>query len=172
MSGTLLILAFLIVSYVLPHLDRAADPISRAEICASHLRQIGEAIRLYVNDNHGQYPGTLGALVLTEDIDPSAFVCPASKEAQSSAPTTRQCASQIDSGLCCSYIYCGEGLTSASVTPDTVIAYESPSHNHNGVTNFLFGDGRVEYLMPSEVSQVLANIAKSTGPPQSQATAK
>lgn len=48
----------LLISILLPSLNRARETANRVK-CASNLRQIGQAILLYANDNKGQYPRTL-----------------------------------------------------------------------------------------------------------------
>lgn len=48
----------LLISILLPSLNRARETANRVK-CASNLRQIGQAILLYANDNKGQYPRTV-----------------------------------------------------------------------------------------------------------------
>jgi prepilin-type N-terminal cleavage/methylation domain-containing protein/prepilin-type processing-associated H-X9-DG protein len=48
----------LLISILLPSLNRARETANRVK-CASNLRQIGQAILLYANDNRGAYPRTL-----------------------------------------------------------------------------------------------------------------
>ena len=48
----------LLISILLPSLNRARETANRVK-CASNLRQIGQAILLYSNDNKGLYPRTL-----------------------------------------------------------------------------------------------------------------
>jgi len=50
----------LLISILLPSLNRARETANRVK-CASNLRQIGQAILLYANDNKGAYPRTLYA---------------------------------------------------------------------------------------------------------------
>jgi prepilin-type N-terminal cleavage/methylation domain-containing protein/prepilin-type processing-associated H-X9-DG protein len=50
----------LLISILLPSLNRARETANRVK-CASNLRQIGQAILLYTNDNKGPYPRTLYA---------------------------------------------------------------------------------------------------------------
>src|ERR1700733_1342194 len=45
----------LLISILLPSLNRARETANRVK-CASNLRQIGEAILLYSNENKGPYP--------------------------------------------------------------------------------------------------------------------
>ena len=47
----------LLISILLPSLNRARETANRVK-CASNLRQIGQALLLYSNDNKGLYPRT------------------------------------------------------------------------------------------------------------------
>src|SRR5271155_4873505 len=65
----------LLISILLPSLNRARETANRVK-CASNLRQIGQAILLYSNDEKGPYPRTLyrgDALMNTTDIALSGF---------------------------------------------------------------------------------------------------
>jgi prepilin-type processing-associated H-X9-DG protein len=53
----LLGLAALFISILLPSLNRARETANRVK-CANNMKQIGLAIMLYCNDNHGAYPRT------------------------------------------------------------------------------------------------------------------
>jgi len=48
----------LLISILLPSLNRARETANRVK-CASNLRQIGQAILLYSNENKGLYPKTV-----------------------------------------------------------------------------------------------------------------
>jgi len=48
----------LLISILLPSLNRAREMANRVK-CSSNLRQIGQAILLYSNENHGAYPRTI-----------------------------------------------------------------------------------------------------------------
>jgi len=48
----------LLISILLPSLNRARETANRIK-CASNLRQIGQAIQLYANENKGAYPRTI-----------------------------------------------------------------------------------------------------------------
>lgn len=63
----------LLLAILLPSVERAREQANNLK-CASHLNQIGVAILMYVNDNHGQYPRTVydPAAQLTFGTNPAA----------------------------------------------------------------------------------------------------
>ena len=80
----------LLISILLPSLNRARETANRVK-CASNLRQIGQAIALYANENRGAYPRTFYN-VGSAGSGPSGFTVTNSGFAQSdpfggSAPT-------------------------------------------------------------------------------------
>jgi prepilin-type N-terminal cleavage/methylation domain-containing protein/prepilin-type processing-associated H-X9-DG protein len=52
----------LLISILLPSLNKARETANRVK-CASNLRQIGQTILLYTNDNNGNYPRGVFALI-------------------------------------------------------------------------------------------------------------
>ena len=56
----------LLISILLPSLNRARETANRVK-CASNLRQIGQAILLYSNDNRGAYPRTVAGAAAATD---------------------------------------------------------------------------------------------------------
>src|SRR5688500_4713431 len=54
----------LLISILLPSLNRARETANRVK-CASNLRQIGQAILLYSNENKGAYPRTVHNTTIT-----------------------------------------------------------------------------------------------------------
>jgi prepilin-type processing-associated H-X9-DG protein len=127
---------------------------------ASNLRQIGQAILLYSNDHHGQYPDSFGTILLNEDITSAVFVSPTAGTA-AVGPTTQAIAAQLVPGPHLSYVYLGNGLNIATVTPDTVVAYEIPSPTG---ANILFGDGHVEYCSPTSMNSIAQQVANGKFP--------
>ena len=67
------VLIILLIMIPWPSLEKASEPVN-PQACASNLRQIGQAILLYSNENAGQYPDDFGPLLLTQDIEPKNFV--------------------------------------------------------------------------------------------------
>jgi len=132
--------------------------------CANNLRQIGLAITLYAGDFHGEYPDSLGTLLLTEDITAAVFDCPQTADDPPDEPTTKSIVDHLMDGGHMSYVYLGSGLKNGSVPADAVIAYE-PLSNHDGAgMNVLFGDDHVEFLDANVGAKIITAAAATTRP--------
>ena len=134
--------------------------------CASNLHQIGLAILLYQQAHGGQCPDTPGQLVRTTEIGPAAFVCPATDDRPSAGPTLRAVADAVDAGPAghrCSYVYLARGLTAASITPTTVLAYEPVTNHDRDGGNVLFGDGHVEWQIRPDPGRLIPAATRSVG---------
>lgn len=144
-------------SVMLPSLCRAREPANRVK-CGSNLRQIGQAISLYANENGGHYPPSLSVLLTCEDLSPEVVTCPSTNDAKADAPTTRGMIAAIEAveanrpghQNCLSYIYVGRNLTTKTVTDKTIVAYEPLDNHDKDGTNVLYGDGSVEWVGKQE----------------------
>ena len=156
--------ALLLYSILTPKYDYGR-PIANRVKCGSNLRQIGQAISLYANENQGRYPDRLGDLIF-QDIATTVFICPASNdEAAAPGPTTQASSANIHAGGHLSYIYLGKGLTGTQ--PATmVIAYESLTNHANTGMNVLFGDGHVEFIFLPAATTLLAELNAGQNPPK------
>jgi prepilin-type processing-associated H-X9-DG protein len=140
--------------------------------CASNLRQIGQAMLMYANENRGAYPPTLGELLLTQDIVSACFVCPSTSHAPAPTPplsTTRPNQLQpfdLTPGQHLSYVYLGKSMTFRSAGPRVVLVYEPLADHHDGC-NVLFGDGRVEFIPKPVIEKVLVELQAGRNPPPS-----
>lgn len=132
--------------------------------CPSNLRQIGQAILLYSNDNHGQCPPDLASLIEAEEMSPETFVCPSADERAAGGASQKEIARNFRQGKHCSYVYLGTaGSPLADVHPDAVLVYE-PLRNHGkDGANILFGDGHVEWKDPQWMKAFLQQLL-SEGP--------
>ncbi len=142
-------------SIMLPSLTRARETANRVK-CASNMRQIGQAILHYANENKGHYPPDLATVLRTQAITSNEFVCPASKDKAATPAPNPQSATLAQAAV--SYIYIGQNLTSGASKSDVVL-YE-PFTNHNDGTNILFGDGHVDWLTKQQ-AQPLIDRAKA-----------
>lgn len=133
-------------------------------MCASNLRQIGQAMLLYMNENIGKAPQSFEPLLLTQDITSEVFTCPASDDERAEGETPEAQAARLRTGRHCSYVYYGAGMT-ASLAPDAVIATEYfTNHGGDGV-NILFGDGHVEFFDASAAAKLLRNRLHGSSTP-------
>ena len=149
------------LSILLPSLNRARETANRVK-CASNMRQIGQALLLYGNDNRGVYPADFGPLLLTQEITSEVFCCP-STNATPAAPggTAQQAVVALPQH--CSYIYLpGHNI---NATADTVIVYE-PITNHDGDgCNFLWGDGHVSFESKQTAAAMIRSLEAGQNPP-------
>src|ERR1700679_972401 len=135
-SGAALV-GFGLIAYALgPQLG--SQPTSNKVKCANNLKQIGIAIQLYAQDHNGQFPDSFGTILMNEPIEANVFNCQSSDDTPAQGPTTQAVAADVTSGGHLSYIYLGRGLTTATVTPNTVLATEPLTHHLVGI-NVLFG---------------------------------
>jgi len=139
------------VGVLLPSLNRARGTANMVR-SASNLRQIGQAMLLYANENKGNYPKTMGELLLTQDITIEVFVNPQSKtRAPREKPKDEQALwVSKDSD----YEYLGAGKNNQA-GPEVILAHEKFRPNVRGV-NMLYGDGHVEFTNTINAQQMLA----------------
>jgi len=146
---------------MLPSINSPRDSPPRVK-SASNLRQIGQAILLYTNDNNGEYPDSFGTILLNEDVTSAVFVSPSRSETAANGATTRAAASQLNpGGGHVSYVYLGRGLSANMVTPDTIVAYELIAPDG---TNVLFGDGHVEFFNAPVTAKIMAKVSSGKFP--------
>lgn len=121
--------------------------------CGSHLRQIGQAMLMYANDNGGRYPDSFEHILLTQDITGEVFCCPSTGVDRAPGETPEQQAANLHKGHC-SYVYHARGLKSD--TPATRPIACELLYNHDGAgMNILFGDGHVEFVTAAEAKRLL-----------------
>jgi prepilin-type processing-associated H-X9-DG protein len=144
------------VALTLPCIDRAREPAQRIK-CASNLRQIGQAILLYANENQGQCPPRFEDLLLTEDIGSEVFTCPSSNDTMAPGTTPQAQAQNLSTGGHLSYIYLGAGHALNS-SPTAVLAYEPLSNHAGGGINVLYFDGTVTFIPAPQARQLLKTL--------------
>ena len=142
---------------LLPSLNRARETANRVK-CATNMRQMGQGILLYSNENRGNYPDEYATLVkymLDAGTSPDVFACP-SGDAALPKPANLMQADEVVAWAKESspYVYLGGGKRHDTAA-DVVILYERlGSHDGDGV-NMLFGDGHVEFQMTDSAEQIL-----------------
>lgn len=148
----------LLVVCLLPTLGRPREPAQRIK-CASNLRQIGQGILLYCNDHGGEYPDSFATILVNEDLTPGVLICPDSDDTPAAGATTQALNTELRSTGHCSYIYIGDGLNSATVPANAVVAYEPTANHGNSGSNVLFGDGHVQFMSAIWMTQMTAKLA-------------
>src|SRR5687767_1972034 len=139
----------LLIAILLPSLNRARETANRVK-CGSNLRQIGQAMLLYSNENRGKYPPDFAALIKTQDITAEVFICPSG---HSSLPPNihtmkpDEIAAWVNQNA--DYVYLGAGRNN-TVGADEILVYEKPNNHGNQGMNMLFGDGHVEWVQMSQ----------------------
>ena len=155
------------ISILLPSLNRARETANRVK-CASNLRQIGQAMLLYANENRGAYPDTIEPILATQDITSEVFVCPASNDtAALPGATNQQQAAALKSGRHLSYVYCGKGQNNSS-SADAVLVYENPMNHTGGKDgmNILWGDGHVSWEGAKYSQYIITELNAGQNPPR------
>lgn len=165
LAPAVLTLALFTLSLSQGHPDRE---MSRRARCASNLRQIGQGIMMYAGSHGGQFPASFGTLLLHEELTSKVFVCPSSDDERATIGlTTRADADRVDSDPHhCSYVYTGASLSSATVTPRHVLAYEGDRAHRGGGMNVQYGDGTVRWLEKAEADHVVAELNANRNPPR------
>jgi prepilin-type processing-associated H-X9-DG protein len=136
--------------------------ISPRVLCASNLRQIGQALALYRIDHGGINPPDWATLARIEtELQLGAFHCPLSdlpKLEDNPDPAYR--AAALIRPQQSSYIYLGQGQTDAT-PPQTVTAYDRLEDHQGDGTNVLFADGHVEWTTPKGLQTFLKKSVES-----------
>lgn len=151
-----LILATVVILYTVRTVNNRVGAIH----CASNLRNIGQALNLYCNNNAGQFPPDLQTLLSTTDIDPFAFEC------VSTPPSNTPSSIPHRGPGSRSFVYLRPSAHPADLHPDTVLIYEHLS-NHRFCANILFADGRVEQIPSNLFSKILSDLQSGQNPPPS-----
>lgn len=129
-----------LAAILLPALGRAREK-GRRVSCASNLRNIGMALRIYANDADEHFPleDNAAGLVCLMQVNliksMKIFLCPSTD--------TRHEPDAVLADAHLDYIYRG-GLTEKSCGVETALAADriaTPNHHHFG--NILFGNGNV-----------------------------
>jgi prepilin-type N-terminal cleavage/methylation domain-containing protein/prepilin-type processing-associated H-X9-DG protein len=147
----------ILAGMLLPALGAAREKARRIN-CASNLKQMGLAIKMYAGDYSEAYPSSLtGASLVTDFSESSAasdfqilitnkyldamktYTCPSTTTTFSSDTSLQS--SELD------YAYFGKGFNERSASTETAIAADGCLHsNHVNYGNLCFGDGHVQNM--------------------------
>ena len=133
------------------------SPQSNRIKCASNLRQIGQALQIYANDHHGEFPPDFDTLIRTEDLTAAVFNCPESNDQPAIIPPTGPTTQPVFAPGNCSYVYLKPAKKVDAIGVDDVLAYESLTNHHGTGINVLYGDGHVDWLPKADAIKLLAH---------------
>lgn len=134
---------------------RRHGPRASQVMCASNLRQIGQGLLLYANDNRGAYPPDLSYLVRQADINPEVMICPNSGLDTAQANSPEEAAASVLKPEHCAYVYLGSSIN-ASAPAEVVVIYERVRNHEGEGMNLLFNDGTAEWFALEEAERKLA----------------
>ncbi len=132
---------FLLGSMLLPNLCKSSETANRVK-CASNMKQIGIALKMFADEHQGRYPDQLSELIATEDLTPSVFICPSGTAEASTATSQAQLAADLLDPKHSSYIYIKQNAGMADLA---VVIEFLKNHDQDGMT-VLFGDGHAEFM--------------------------
>lgn len=147
-----------------PRIVVCGESASRVK-CAAHLKTIGQALMVYSIDNGGGLPDNFYRLVMGSEVPLSVFGCPDSNVHITDRMDRLITAQNVMVPQFSSYTYYGSGL-SWPCAPNAVLAVEHTPHAEDGGGNVLWGDGRVEYGTPQQMSKILAELRSGHNPPR------
>jgi prepilin-type processing-associated H-X9-DG protein len=163
LGGLGILILPLMIAILLPSLNRARETANRVK-CGNNMRQIGLALKLYANENRGQFPPNLELLLKTQDITADVFVCPSCNDTTAPGADVQTQAANLSKGGHLSYVYIS-GFTDIAGA-ETILLYE-PITNHAGDGgNFLFGDAHVEFHARQSHAQIVNSVSKGVNPPK------
>ena len=129
------------------------------------MHQIGLAILLYANEHGGAYPGSINLLISEEQLTPAVFICPSGNdEAADGKDTAEVIANVTTKPHHLSYVYIGQGMTTATAKANTVVLYEHDQDHAGEGINILFGDGHAEWETMPRARLLIPQLAAETRP--------
>ena len=151
------------IGVLLPSLNHTRH-YSPEQRCASNLRQIGQGVQMYANENRGAFPPDFPTLLLTQDLTAEVFVCNQTGDVRATGRDMQAIAGQLMAGGHLSYVYTGRGLTAQSPA-DAVVAYE-PLSNHGDEANVLWADGTLKWLDAAAMKKLTDELDAGHNPPR------
>jgi len=140
----------MVVGTVLPAIMRARMEAIRMS-GGNNLREVGQALMLYTNDNKGKFPATPGELLLTQDLTAEVFTTPGSGTTVPAGKNKDELAQWVNESS--DFVYLGAGRKSP-VDAAVILMHDKMRPGIFGI-NVLFGDGRVEFIGVDRVRQML-----------------
>jgi prepilin-type processing-associated H-X9-DG protein len=117
------------------------------EKSANNLRQIGQALLLYANENKGAYPDNLQALTRTQDLAEEALRSPVGPA--KNGPDI---------------VFLAAKAGKASGQAEVAVAYDAAMVDLGEGTNVLYGDGHVAWVEAADFAKMLAAAKRDVKP--------
>jgi prepilin-type processing-associated H-X9-DG protein len=133
----------LLVALAIPSMREAQTTAARVK-SASQLRQIGQGLILYANDNKGSYPPDFATLRKTQDLTDEVFKSP--DGTAKNGPD---------------YVYLVFPGMKNDVAADTAVAYDAAELEAGEGANFLYGDGHVDFLHAAAATAEIEKAKKA-----------
>ena len=161
--AALLLLAILLM----PTMGRARETAKRV-VCASNLKQIGQAALLYSNDHGGQLPPDFATLLQTQDITAEVFTCPSTATYKATGATTQQVVASLLAGDHLDYAWVGAGLKN-DAPADVVLAFDVERHVPRDAAtttgmNVLTADGVAQFVDEATAKAIWAQFVSGARP--------
>jgi prepilin-type processing-associated H-X9-DG protein len=130
----------------IPSIGASEDAADRVK-SAANLRQIGQAIQLYANENKGKSPPDLATLTKTQDLQ---------------ADTMKSPFGPAKDGNDVVLLHYGGAIPSATVvgSAEIIIAYDQAALEQGEGTNALYADGHVDWIAPDAFKKALDESKK------------
>ena len=133
-----LFISSLFLGIMFPSLARARE-LAKRSVCASNLKNLGNSLVIYANQNNDQLPPDLDTLIDSGMLSGKALKCPSATEGYAH------------------YIYIPVP-TLIDMGPDTPIVVEDPENHDGEGGNVLFGDAHVEWVLGPRLEQMLEAV--------------
>jgi prepilin-type processing-associated H-X9-DG protein len=153
--------------------------------CASNLRQIGQAMLMYANENHRQCPRDLATLLRSQDITVKEFTCPSAAPVLPDVTNVFEPPKSYDDDWMqrhgspnlatiedrvawvnahSDFIYIRGGLSADVLQPaTTVVCYEKDTNHSGDGMDILYADGHVDFVPLALARQQIEASKKSNG---------
>jgi len=127
----------------IPSLTAADDAADRNK-SLTNMRQIGQAMFLYANDNKDAFPPDLATLIKSQNLDNELLKSPYGP---------------AKDGKDVIYLHIA-GMTTKTATPDTLVAYDAAALEQEDGTAVLYGDGHVDWVETTAFKKTLEGSKK------------
>jgi prepilin-type processing-associated H-X9-DG protein len=136
------------MAVLIPTMSGFEDTADRTK-SANNLRQIGQGLLLYANENKGAYPANLQEVIRTQDVSPDVLKSPAGP---------------AKNGPDVVYLYF-KGMNT-TIGAEVPVAYDAALLEQGEGTNVLFGDGHVDWVEAGAIAKVLEAAKKREVKPE------